>query len=95
MNIGIVKMTQYDFSGYFKMVNGDKVMKMITGKSIELEKAKTDFEKLIKENSLNKNFEKFKVVNNETNDFLGIAKLEVYEGNSQGVEIGYMLSPQY
>ncbi|WP_289021293.1 hypothetical protein [uncultured Salegentibacter sp.] len=44
---------------------------------------------------MNKNFGKFKVVNNETNDFLGIAKLEVYEGNSQGVEIGYMLSPQY
>ncbi len=40
MNIGIVKMTQYDFSGYFKMVNDDKVMKMITGKSIELEKLK-------------------------------------------------------
>ncbi|WP_227740386.1 hypothetical protein [Salegentibacter sp. BLCTC] len=52
---------------------------MITGKSIELEKAKTDFEKLIKENSLNKNFGKFKEVNNETNDFLGIAKLEAYE----------------
>lgn len=69
-------------------------MKMITEKAIELEEAKIDFKKLIEKNKLEKNFGKFKIINNETNDFLGLAKLETYE-NSQEEELGYMLSPKY
>lgn len=95
MKIKLEKLTQSDFPNYFQLVNNEKVMKMITEKAIELEEAKIDFKNLIEKNKLEPNFGKFKIVNNETNEFLGLAKLEIYENNSQKAELGYMLLPEY
>ena len=95
MYIKLEKLAQTDFNNYFQMVNNENVMKMVTGKPIKLKEAKIDFEELINKNKLDQNYGKYKIINNETNEFLGLAKLELYENNSQEVEIGYMLSPKY
>lgn len=70
-------------------------MEMITERPLELEEAKKDFEKLIDNNKLDENFGSFKVLNTETNEFLGFAKLEIETKGNSEAEIGYMILPKY
>ena len=95
MKIILTKFTKSDFSNYFKLVNNEKVMEMITERAIELEEAKKDFEKLIENNRLTPSFGNFKILNEDTNEFLGLAKLKITEANTTEAELGYMLLPKY
>ncbi|MGQ3678936.1 GNAT family N-acetyltransferase [Tenacibaculum discolor] len=95
MKIILTKFTESDFSNYFKLVNNEKVMEMITERAIELEEAKKDFEKLIENNRLTPSFGNFKILNEDTNEFLGLAKLKITEANTTKAELGYMLLPEY
>ncbi len=95
MKIILTKFTESDFSNYFKLVNNEKVMEMITERAIELEEAKKDFEKLIENNRLTPSFGNFKILNEDTNEFLGLAKLKITEANTTEAELGYMLLPKY
>ncbi|MDP2541312.1 GNAT family N-acetyltransferase [Tenacibaculum discolor] len=95
MKIILTKFTESDFSNYFKLVNNEKVMEMITERAIELEEAKKDFEKLIENNRLKPSFGNFKILNEDTNEFLGLAKLKITEANTTKAELGYMLLPEY
>ncbi|HCT30036.1 MAG TPA: GNAT family N-acetyltransferase [Bacteroidales bacterium] len=95
MEIKIEKFTPDDFPYYFQLVNNEKVMKMITGKAIKSEEAKNNFEKLIENNNLEPNYGSFKILNIETNEFLGLAKLEIKKNNRKEAELGYMLLPEH
>ncbi|NVK10236.1 GNAT family N-acetyltransferase [Tenacibaculum sp.] len=95
MKIILTKFTESDFTNYFKLVNNEKVMEMITERAIELEEAKKDFEKLIENNRLTPSFGNFKILNEDTNEFLGLAKLKITEANTTEAELGYMLLPKY
>ncbi|CAM1351165.1 GNAT family N-acetyltransferase [Tenacibaculum ascidiaceicola] len=95
MKIILTKFTESDFTDYFKLVNNEKVMEMITERAIELEEAKKDFEKLIENNRLTPSFGNFKILNEDTNEFLGLAKLKITEANTTKAELGYMLLPKY
>jgi len=89
------KFSENDFPKYFQLVNNEKVMEMITERPIEFDEAKNDFEKLIKNNELDENFGSFKIINVETEEFLGLAKLEIKNKNSKEAEIGYMILPKH
>jgi len=89
------KFTENDFPNYFQLVNDEKVMEMITERALGLEEAKKDFEKIIENNQLDKNFGSYKILNIETNEFLGFAKLEIENKESHEAEIGYMILPKY
>lgn len=91
----IKKFTEDDFKYYFQLVNDVSVMAMITERPIELDEAKNDFEKLIQNNQLNPNLGNFKILDSETDDFLGLAKLEIKEKEDDEAELGYMILPQY
>ncbi|UOX32985.1 GNAT family N-acetyltransferase [Flavobacterium sediminilitoris] len=93
--IKLEKFNEKDFLYFFQLVNNEKVMEMITERAIEVDEAKIDFEKLIKKNKINEHFGSFKVFNAETNEFIGLAKLEIKEKNSPEVELGYMILPKY
>lgn len=95
MKIKIEKFHDPDFLFYFQLVNDEKVMEMITERAIELEEAKKDFYKLIDNNKLDINFGNFKIIREDTNEFIGLAKLEIQEINSEEAELGYMLLPKY
>lgn len=95
MKIILTKFTESDFTNYFKLVNNEKVMEMITERAIELEEAKKDFEKLIENNRLTPSFGNFKILNEDTNEFLGLAKLKITEANTTEAELGYILLPKY
>ncbi|RLJ97893.1 GNAT family N-acetyltransferase [Tenacibaculum discolor] len=95
MKIILTKFTESDFTNYFKLVNNEKVMEMITERAIELEEAKKDFEKLIENNRLTPSFGNCKILNEDTNEFLGLAKLKITEANTTEAELGYILLPKY
>lgn len=95
MKIKIEKFNNLDFSFYFQLVNDEKVMEMITERAIELEEAKKDFHKLIENNKLDINFGNFKILKEDTNEFIGLAKLEIQKTNSKEAELGYMILPKY
>lgn len=95
INIKIEKFTAIDFSHYFKLVNDENVMAMITERAIEKPEAEKNFEKIIENNSLDKNFGSFKIIDTETNEFVGLAKLEIKSTIDTEAELGYMILPKY
>jgi len=95
LEFNLVKFSHNDFQHYFQLVNNEKVMEMITERPIEFDEAKNDFEKLIQNNSLDENFGSYQIIDNKTNEFLGLAKLEIKYKNSNEAEIGYMILPKY
>lgn len=95
MEIKLEKFTKSDFDKYFQLVNNEKVMEMITEKAIGLKEAKKDFKILLENNKLQPNFGNFKILKAETNEFLGLAKLEIKETNDEEAELGYMVLPEY
>jgi len=95
MEIKLEKFTQPDFPYYLQLVNNEEVMKMITERAIELDEAKSSFKKLIENNKLELNYGTFKILENETNEFLGLAKLEIKENNREKAELGFMLLPEH
>ncbi len=95
LKLTLEKFAENDFQNYFKLVNDEKVMEMITERSLELEEAKKDFEKIIENNNLDEYFGSYKILNIETREFLGFAKLEIKSKESNEAEIGYMILPKY
>jgi len=95
INIKFEKFTESDFTHYFELVNNEKVMEMITERAIEINEAKSDFDKLIENNKLDHNFGNFKILNNETDEFIGLAKLKIKDKDDQEAELGYMILPEF
>ena len=94
INIKLEKFTENDFTHYFKLVNDEKVMEMITERALETDEAKSDFDKLIQNNKLSENFGNFKILDNATKEFIGLAKLEIKSKGDQEAELGYMILPK-
>lgn len=95
MQIKLAKFTQADFADYFRLVGDEQVMAMITERAIPREEAKTDFEKLLKNNAMHPDFGCFKILNKENNAFIGLAKLELASPDGTEAELGYMLLPEF
>lgn len=95
MKIELKKFTPDDFTDYFRLVSDIKVMAMITEKALPEEEAKAEFETRIENNKLNTDFGSFRIVEKVSNKFVGLAKLEVEEADSEEAELGYMILPEY
>ncbi|MNK07050.1 anhydro-N-acetylmuramic acid kinase [compost metagenome] len=89
------KFGENDFSDYFRLVNNEKVMEMITERSLPLEEAKDYFKEVIENNLIDPSFGRFKILDAESNKFIGLAKLEIEDKNSNRAELGYMILPEY
>jgi len=95
MKLLLKKFTPDDFSHYFRLVSNQRVMEMITEKTIPTDEARRDFQNLIENNQLDPSFGNFKIINTITDEFIGLAKLEIKEGIDDRAELGYMLLPEY
>ena len=95
MNLKLEKFSAHDFALYFLLVNDIRVMEMITERVLELNEAQDDFIKLLANNALHENFGSYKILSAETDTFIGFAKLEIKETNSEEAELGYMILPEY
>ena len=89
------KFNENDFPHYFSLVNNEKVMQMITGRAIKMQEAQIDFQKLLDNNLIDKHFGSFRIIDSETNDFIGLAKMKLIEIDNTETEIGYMILPKY
>lgn len=79
-----------EFSGWY---TNAAVMKNITGSPLTQEEASDRFQHALEVNARNPMMGFFAVRNKETLEFMGIAKLSVYD--SDHVEVGYGLLPLY
>ena len=95
MKLLLKKFTPDDFSHFFRLVSNQRVMEMITEKTIPTDEARRDFQNLIENNQLDPSFGNFKIINTITDEFIGLAKLEIKEGIDDRAELGYMLLPGY
>ncbi len=93
--LGLKKFTRNDFDNYYRLVSNLKVMEMITERSIPYDEAKSNFEKIIQDNDLHPTFGVYKITNDFTNDFIGLAKLTINSTDCNEAELGYMLLPEY
>lgn len=87
------KFTTNDFSDYYCLVSDERVMAQITETAIPEIEAKENYEKLLIRNQETIDFGSFRVLDNETNEFIGLAHLTP-KGNDEA-EIGYMFLPKY
>lgn len=88
-------LSEEDFEYYFSLVANEKVMAMVTERAIHLMEAKNNFKLLLKKNRLHKDFGNFKVFETTTNEFIGLAKLEINESDPRETELGYLLLPKF
>ena len=95
MEIKLEKFHRHDFKLYYQLVGNEKVMAMITERAIPEEEAMKDFQLLIVNNRLHPKFGHFKILDVNTNEYIGLAKLEIKNLNDNEVELGYMLLPSY
>ncbi|MGL4695042.1 GNAT family N-acetyltransferase [Enterococcus larvae] len=87
------KFTTIDFPDYYCLVSDERVMAQITERAIPEVEAKENYEKLLIRNQETIDFGSFRVLDNETNEFIGLAHLTP-KGNDEA-EIGYMFLPKY
>lgn len=93
--IHLEKFAVNDFADYYRLVSDEKVMEMITERAIPLDQAKIDYEKIIENNKLGQSFGSFKILDAVSNEFIGLAKLEIKAENSDEAELGYMVLPAH
>ena len=94
-NLRIEKLTAQDFSLHYKLVSNAEVMKMITGKPMNKEEAEEKFRMILKCNDLHADLGYFKIMDNKTGEFIGVAKIEIKEIDSIEAEIGYLIIPDF
>jgi ribosomal-protein-alanine N-acetyltransferase len=76
-NLKLEKFTELDFAVYFELVKNIKVMQMITERALTLEEAHTEFAKILSKNTYDVALGNYKILDAQTNDFIGLAKLEL------------------
>ncbi len=95
MGLRLQKFNSQDFDDYFRLVSDAKVMAMITERSIPADEARQDFDDLLAANEIHPDLGQFRILDEQTSDFIGLAKLAVSAENPETAELGYMLLPQY
>lgn len=95
LKLKLEKFTERDFPNYFELVSDERVMEMITERPFESGEAKKHYEKIINNNKLDAEFGSYRILNAETDEFLGFAKLEIDDNESREAEIGYMILPMH
>lgn len=87
------KFESNDFNDYFRLVSNEKVMAMITERSIPLKEAEDNFQKILNRNIWFDPFGTYKVYTS-ANVFIGLGSLILNEEKPDEAELGYMLLPE-
>jgi len=84
-----------DFEDYFLLVGNAQVMAKITERALQKDEAKEDYENRLSRNSIAENYGYYKITEAASGAFIGLAKLEVEQADSNEAEVGYILLPEY
>lgn len=89
------KFDSHDFDLYYQLVSDAKVMAMITERALSLSEAQHDYAQLLDNNSLHAELGQFKILDTQTQAFIGLAKLAIEHAHTDAAELGYMVLPAY
>lgn len=87
------KFSTEDFNAYYRLVSDERVMAQITERAIPEAEAKENYQKLLLRNQQFTEFGSFKVLDSETQEFIGLAHFTPKEQTE--AEIGYMFLPEF
>ena len=89
------KIESKDLPLHYRLVSDVRVMKMITGKGMNMAEAEEKFARILSANLLHPVLGYFKITNHRTGQFIGVAKIELKEQNAEAAELGYLLLPEF
>ncbi|MEI5986272.1 MULTISPECIES: GNAT family N-acetyltransferase [Sphingobacterium] len=95
MDIKLEKFNPLDFDLYYLLVSDIQIMAMVTERGLTIEEAKSDFDETIINNELREEYGMFKIFEQDSGTFLGLAKLEIKKLDDKEAELGYLLLPAY
>lgn len=90
-----LKMEAADFELHNLLVSNEQVMQMIAGKPMNMEESKDKFQKILQANTMHPDLGYFKIMNDKTGKFIGVAKIELKEKQSKEAELGYLILPEF
>jgi len=89
------KFIDSDFDLYFQLVSKIEVMQMITERALSKDEALAEFSQILKKNNHHPALGSYKILDVQTEYFIGFAKLELEQPDANTAELGYMLLPEY
>lgn len=89
------KFKAQDFELFYGLVNDERVMALITERTMTLEDARRDFAARIENSNQHPSFGFYKVFEKDTKQFIGAGKLTIENRDLKEAELGYMLLPQF
>src|SRR5690606_38027269 len=89
------KFTSHDFEDYFLLVGNVQVMAKITERALPPDEARDDFKNRLSRNSIAEDYGYYKISDAASGAFIGLAKLEVEQADSEEAVLGYILLPEY
>jgi [ribosomal protein S5]-alanine N-acetyltransferase len=95
MNIKLMKFQENDFKDYYSLVSNEKVMAQITERSIPLEEARLNYQKILQRNKKHESFGTYKIFDASGKRFIGLGSLILNEKLPDEAEIGYMILPEH
>jgi len=94
-SLRLEKFVDLDFDLYFQLVSKIEVMQMITERVLSKDEALIEFNQILKKNNHHPALGNYKILDTQTEKFIGLAKLELEQPNANIAELGYMLLPEY
>lgn len=91
----LVPFKEQDYADYRSLTSNPRIMEMITGRALSEPESQAHFDCLLQQNQVIGGFGNFKIINEENNTFMGLAKLVRQQMGDKEVEIGFMLLEQY
>ncbi|WP_226579959.1 GNAT family N-acetyltransferase [Halobacillus litoralis] len=94
-NAALKKFGEADFECYYRLVSNRDVMAQITERAVPLKEAQSNYKKILLQNKQEEILCSYKVINADTNEFVGLGHLTLKEKRKKEAEIGYMLLPEH
>jgi RimJ/RimL family protein N-acetyltransferase len=91
----LIPFRQEDYPDFRRLTQSERVMEMITGRALSEIESQAHFEKVLQQNQVAPGFGNFKIINEENNAFIGLAKLVLETPEAKEAEIGFMLTEPY
>lgn len=84
-----------DYADYRSLTSNARIMEKITGRPLEQTESRAHFERILQQNQVAPGFGNFRIVNEDNNEFVGLAKMVLQQAEDKEVEIGFMLLENY
>lgn len=86
---------QSDYADYRSLTENPRVMEMVTGRALSEPESLARFENMLQQNKVAAGYGNFKILNQQSGEFMGLAKLVIEHPEDKEVEIGFILSEKY